>query len=64
MLSNLQSAFENMTEDDKALIADGEDPEKQMLLLLAKTKSLKENIQSIQITSEENGKDQGEEPGQ
>ena len=44
MFSNLQMAFETMTDEDKARFPKGEDPEKQMLLLLAKAKKLKEKI--------------------
>ena len=49
MLNNLQSAFETMTEADKASFPSGMDPEKQMLLLLAKAKAFKENIEKLEL---------------
>ena len=49
MFSNLHSAFESMTEEDKANFPADKDAEKEMLLLLAKAKSLKEKIQSLEL---------------
>ncbi len=48
MLSNLQSAFESMTVEDKAAFGD-QDAEKEMLLLLAKAKELKEKIAQLKL---------------
>lgn len=53
MFSNLHSAFESMTEEDKANFPEGKDAEKEMLLLLAKAKSLKEKIQSLELKDPE-----------
>ena len=52
MLSNLQSAFESMTEEDKAAFGD-QDAEKEMLLLLAKAKELKEKITQLKLEDPE-----------
>jgi len=49
MFSNLVSAFESMTEEDKKLISQDEDGEKEMLLLLDKTKKLKDKIQALEL---------------
>lgn len=43
---NLQAAFESMTEEDKAAFGET-DAEKEMLLLLARTKNLKEHIDKL-----------------
>jgi hypothetical protein len=45
---NLQAAFESMTEEDKAAFGDT-DAEKEMLLLLARTKELKEKIDKLEL---------------
>ena len=49
MFSNLQSAFENMTDEDKANFPGEEDAEKQMYLLLDKTKKFKEKIHALEL---------------
>lgn len=46
MFTNLQSAFENMTDEDKAAFGNA-DAEKEMLLLLDKAKKLKDRIDSL-----------------
>jgi len=53
MFSNLQSAFESMTEEDKELFSEELDPEKEMLLLLDKVKKLKDDIQSLELKAPE-----------
>ena len=53
MLSNIQSAFETMTEEDKKLFSEDVDPEKEMLLLLDKVKKLKDDIQSLELKVQE-----------
>jgi len=53
MLSNLVSAFESMTEEDKKLFPPDSDPEKEMLLLLDKAKKFKENVQSLELKEPE-----------
>jgi hypothetical protein len=49
MLSNLQQAYQQMTEDDKELFPEGQDAEKEMLVLLAKVKSLKDKIAGLEL---------------
>jgi hypothetical protein len=56
MLANLQSAFENMTEDDKAAFGE-KDAEKEMLLLLAKAKKFKDGIDKLNLNEPEDNKD-------
>ena len=53
MFSNLQSAFESMTDEDKKHFSPDEDPEKEMLLLLDKAKKLKDDIQSLELKAPE-----------
>jgi predicted ATP-dependent serine protease len=55
MFSNLQSAFESMTDEDKAAFGD-KDAEKEMLLLLAKAKQFKENIDQLNLKEPEEDK--------
>lgn len=50
MLNNLQQAYQHLTEDDKANFPEGQDAEKEMLMLLAKVKNLKDKIDGIQLT--------------
>ena len=50
MLTNLQSAFELMTEEDKACFNEGVDPEKEMLLLLDRTKKYKDTIVNLTLS--------------
>src|ERR1051326_7100436 len=47
MFKNLQLAFESLSEEDKAAFPKDIDPEKQMLLLLAKAKELKEKMDGL-----------------
>ncbi|MEW6468404.1 MAG: hypothetical protein AB1458_05735 [Bacteroidota bacterium] len=54
MLANLRSAYEKMTEEDKASFPKGMDPEQQMLMLLAKAKKLRDDIQGMEL--KESGK--------
>jgi hypothetical protein len=56
MLFNLKSAFQTMTDEDKAAFG-GEDLEKEMLLLLAKAKELKENIAKLNLDDQEEKKE-------
>lgn len=44
MFSNLQSAYDSMTEEDKAAFPEGKDAEKELLMLLEKAKKFKESI--------------------
>jgi len=53
MLTNLQKAYQQMTEDDKELFPDGQDAEKEMLVLLAKVKNLKDKIAGIELNDPE-----------
>ena len=48
MFTNLQLAFESMTEEDKAAFGD-KDAEKEMLLVLAKAKKFKEDIEKLKL---------------
>src|SRR5438309_5212923 len=49
MYSNLQSAFEKMTDEDKQSFPKGMDAEQQMLMILAKAKKFKEHIQKLEL---------------
>jgi len=49
MFSNLRSAFESMTEEDKVAFPEDEDPEKMMLTLLAKAKKFKEDVEKLEL---------------
>jgi hypothetical protein len=51
---NLQSAFESMTDEDKAAFGDA-DAEKEMLMLLARAKKLKEHIDQLNLKEPEEG---------
>jgi hypothetical protein len=53
MLTNLQKAYEQMSEDDKLHFPDGQDAEKEMLVLLSKMKNLKDKIEEMQIGKKE-----------
>jgi hypothetical protein len=53
MVSNLVSAFESMTENDKKLFSDGDDPEKEMLLLLEKAKKFKDDVQALELKDQQ-----------
>src|SRR5438105_3920327 len=55
MLSNLEQAYHHMTEDEKELFPDGQDAEKEMLVLLARVKSLKDKIAGMQLNNTEEG---------
>jgi DNA-directed RNA polymerase subunit RPC12/RpoP len=50
MLSNLQQAYQNLSAEDMANFPAEKDPEKELLLLLAKLKNLKEKIDGIQFS--------------
>ncbi len=52
MFSNLQAAFENMTEEDKAAFGD-KDAEQEMLLLLARAKKFKDDIDKLKLNEPE-----------
>lgn len=58
MLINLEQAYQQMTKNEKELFPDGQDAEKEMLVLLAKVKSLKDKIAGMQL----NGPNESEEP--
>ena len=49
MLSNLQRAFENMTDNERGKFPEGQDAEREMLALLAKVKNLKDKIDGISM---------------
>src|SRR5688572_24732056 len=49
MFSNLVSAFESMTEEDKKHFSEDVDPEKEMLLLLDQVKKLKDDVQALEL---------------
>ena len=49
MLSNLQDAYQNLSAEDMSNFPSDKDPEKELLLLLAKLKNLKEKIDGIQF---------------
>ena len=52
MLTNLQEAYQNLSTEDMANFPADKDPEKELLLLLAKLKNLKEKIDGIQFNTE------------
>lgn len=56
MFSNLQAAFESMTEEDKAAFGD-KDAEQEMLLLLARAKKFKEEIDKLNLKEPDNKED-------
>jgi hypothetical protein len=53
MFSNLRSAYDSMTDEEKAPLPGDIDPEKMMLNLLAKAKKFKEDIQKIKLRQPE-----------
>jgi hypothetical protein len=54
MLNNLQQAYQSMTSEDSAKSPEGRDAEKEMLLLLARVKSLKDKIGEMNFEEDEN----------
>jgi predicted ATP-dependent serine protease len=52
MMNSLQSAFESMTEEDKAAFGDV-DAEKEMLLIMARAQKLKEEIEKLKLKKPE-----------
>ncbi|MEP7265646.1 MAG: hypothetical protein ABI772_14165 [Bacteroidota bacterium] len=49
MLTNLQQAYQHLTEEEKSNFPEGQDAEKEMLMLLAKVKNLKDKIDGIKF---------------
>ena len=52
MLLNLQSAYESMSEEDKAGFPGGKDAEKELLELLDKAKKFKDSISDLSLPSD------------
>jgi hypothetical protein len=53
MLNNLQQAYQSMTAEDRAKFPEGRDAEKEMLLLLARVKNLKDKIEEMKIEDDD-----------
>ena len=53
MLTNLQKAYEQLEGNEEIKFSDGEDPEKEMLELLAKVKSFKDQIDGLELRKNE-----------